>query len=255
MIKTTDDAGIRSILMERPPSNVLSLDLMGALSEAFKDAAGDPGVRCVLLGSALPKYFSAGLDLDEIMSLPQKRRLEPFRTVFSVHRQLAGLPKPTIAVIDGTALLGGWIVAMGCDFRWMCSEKGRIALSEVRLGLSPTSPLISRLCAMSKDPTLVKELVLQGRTLKSEQALRGGFVDRLAPSAELMSEAMREARSLAKLAPKAYAAVKRDLNAANGLDDDSVWDKALEGFRGLLDADEAREGLTAQHEKRKPRWD
>lgn len=254
MIKTADEAGVRSMLMERPPSNLLSIDLLRKLEDTFAAASKDPNVRCVLLGSAVPKYFAAGLDLDEILSLPPERKIEPFRTLFAVHRALTRFPKPTIAAIDGAALLGGWIVAMACDFRWMSPEKGRISLSEVRLGLSPTEPLIRRLSAMSKDPSLVKEMVLQGKTLRAQGALRGGFVDRLVAGKDLLPEATREAKSLAKLPPRVYAAVKRDLRAADGLEDETLWETALERFKELLEAPEAAEGLAAQNEKRKPRW-
>ncbi|MFH1724124.1 MAG: enoyl-CoA hydratase-related protein [Elusimicrobiota bacterium] len=255
MIQTHDEAGVRRLEMERPPSNALSEDLLRGLIEEVRKAQADSSVRCLVLGSALPKYFSSGLDLDELLGLPPERRSELFRSLVRAHRELAAFPRPTIAVIGGAALAGGWILAMACDFRWMSRETGRVALGEVRLGLSPTTAVIRRLCAIAKDQTLAKDLVLHGRTLKAEPALSGGFVDRLAAAGELREEALREARNLAKLPPKAYGAIKRGLNAASGLDADAPWESTLAEFEELFAGAEAQEGLAAMKEKRKPRWE
>lgn len=252
MISAEDLGPVRVITIARPPANVLSLELLGRLQDAVEKAAEDRGARALVIASSIPRYFSTGLDLEEMLALPAERREEPFRALLGVYRALLGLPKPSVAAIGGSAILGGWVLAMACDWRLLSSD-GRIALSEIRLGLSPTSALIGRLKAISSSPSLVKELVLRGRTLRAEEALAGGFVDAVKSPEALGEEAVGLARSLAKQAPHAYASVKRALAGADqGADS---WEPSLREFRGLFADPLTQEGIAAMREKRRPRWE
>lgn len=245
----------RVLKLAHPPSNVLNLNLLATLKSEIAEAGADPHVRCLLLASSYPRYFSTGLDLHEMGSLPPERQGEPFQALLEVFRSLINLPKPTIAALSGGALLGGWIVAMACDFRLLSKEHGKISLSEIRFGLSPTAPLIQRLQEISSSPTMVKEMVLRGKTLRAEEALAGGFVDRLLPESELFEEALKEARSLARQAPPAYAAVKRALRRRPPGDDALLWQESRGDFDTLFETHEAQEGIAAMREKRRPHWE
>lgn len=246
---------VRVLRLANPPSNVLTLSLLEALKREVLEAAKDPQVRCLMIASSYPRYFSTGLDLAEMTSLPPERRSEPFAALLEVYRGLLALPKPTLAALSGSALLGGWIVAMACDFRFLSRESGRISLSEIRFGLSPSAALVARLSEISASPTLVKEMVLRGRTLRAEEALSGGFVDRLVACAGLEEEALKEARLLSKQPLPAYAAVKRALLRRPPGDEAALWQESREDFERLLETAEAREGVAAMRDKRRPRWE
>ncbi len=248
------DGAVRRLTFDSPPTNALTEDLLSALDDAVEDAASDASIRAVLLDSAGGKYFSSGLSLDDLFGRPENKRVELFHKLLITHRHLAEIPKPTVAAIGGRAILGGWIMAMACDVR-LLDEKGRIALSEVRYGLSPTEILVRRMASMSKDPTILKDLVLRGKTLRAETAFSAGFVDRLVPSGEVSNAGAAEARVLARCAPTAYAKVKAALRRASGAYDDGVWNRELRDFETLLSTAEASEGLAAMNEKRKPRWE
>ncbi|OGR56861.1 MAG: hypothetical protein A2X36_03150 [Elusimicrobia bacterium GWA2_69_24] len=250
MIAVERIARVRVLRLENGPDNALSLALLAELRDAIAEAAADPGTRCLVLASGTPRYFSMGIDLKEFSRLPAARRAEPFLTLLSVYRSLRELPKPTLAAIGGSAILGGWILAMGCDFR-LLTEEGRIALSEIRFGLSPTPVLLRRLRGMSASPTLLKDLVLRGRTLRAPEALAGGFVDRVVPAPALLQEALRAAKSLSQQAPAAYAAVKAGLAE----EDDALWRRSRAEFSRLFRLPEVQKSLAALSGKRRTRWE
>ena len=250
-----DRGRVRVLSLNRPPSNSLTLSLLDAVFSEVTAAAADPGVRCVVLASTSPKYFSSGLDLDEMLALPAAGRITFFEKMIRTHRLLASCGKPTVAAIEGTAFLGGFILALGCDWRLMCEPTGRVALSEVRLGLSPTSALVRLVMGLTGRPGLVKDLVLRGATLRAPEAYEAGIVDRLLPAEGFKEEAVREAERLAKLAPAAYASIQRSVRVALMGDEDALWDSALREFVAILAGAEAQEGMLAMKEKRKPRWE
>ncbi|MBI4386495.1 MAG: enoyl-CoA hydratase/isomerase family protein [Elusimicrobia bacterium] len=250
-----DHDAVRALLLNRPPSNNLSLALLNALIEEVEAVRADPRVRCLVLGSALPKYFSSGLDLSEMLSLPDGQRPEFFHRLMRVHRALRDLSCPTVAAVGGYALLGGFILTLACDVRCIAEESGRVSLSEIRLGLSPTTPLIRLVLAATGRPGLVKELLLQGKTLKASEALAAGLVDDILPSDGFWDAALHKAHQLAKVPPRAYASVKRAVRSALLPNEDELWAQGAREFQELFSGPEAREGIAAMREKRKPRWE
>lgn len=244
MIQTEDREGVRTITLNRPPSNNLNAALLNGLKEAARAAAGEPSVRAVLLRSALPKYFSAGLDPEEL-SNGGSPTFELFQTLFSTYRAWLELPKPTVAAVEGYALLGGCIVAMTCDFRFIAQETGRMALSEIRMGLSPMPLLLSRLFSIGVSPAAARQLALKGRTLRGDEALAAGLVDRAIPGAQLMEEAWSEAKALTRLPPLAYGAVKRHLARAGGPDFETLWNESMAEFPKLVASPEAKQAVAA----------
>ncbi|OGR90290.1 MAG: hypothetical protein A3J74_08795 [Elusimicrobia bacterium RIFCSPHIGHO2_02_FULL_57_9] len=244
---------VRVLRLANPPSNVLNINLLQSLKAQIQEAGNDGSVRCLVLASSYPRYFSTGLDLTEVFSLPDGRRSEPFAVLLDVYRGLRDLPKPTLAALSGSAVLGGWILAMACDFRLLSQETGKIALSEIRFGLSPTAELIRRLLSFSSSPSLVKDMILRGKALRAQEALAGGFVDSLAPAASLEEQALHEAKGLSKLAPGAYAAVKGAWLRCCG--DRSFEAGSREDFERIFAAPEAKEGMAAMVGKRRPRWE
>lgn len=241
--------------LANPPANVLTVGLLEALRGELAAAAGDSSVRAVVLASAYPRYFSVGVDLDEVLSRPLERRTEPFEALISVHRALTGHPKPTVAAVGGSALLGGWILAMACDVR-VASSDAKIALSEVRLGMSPTAALVERMRRICASPGFVRDLVLRGKTARAEEALAAGALDEVVEPGQLFEAALKEARALAKLPATAAASIKRALAGPRTEDEsETLWRSSLRELESLLASADAAEGLAAFKEKRRPRWE
>jgi len=246
-----DEGAVRVLTLTRGGGGVLDLATLGGLRSAA-ELAGRERCRALVLESSAPDYFSSGIDLEEWLALPEARRREPFETLITAYRALLACPLPTVASLHGSAILGGWILAMACDWR-LLGDGAKIALSEVRAGLSPTSGLIARLSSLSASPRAVKEMVLRGKMLGSAEALAAGLVDEVLPAAEVRAAGLALARRLAKSPPRAYAEVKRALNAAAA--DDALWAGSLAEFGSLFSGPEAREGLQAFAAKRRPRWE
>ena len=247
-----DEGPVRVLTLSRPPGNALNLAMLSSLREAAESAASDARVRALVVESSVDGYFSSGIDLEELMDLPEAGRAAPFEALLAAYRALLACPKPTVAAISGTAFLGGWIIAMACDWRLLAAGS-KIALSEIRAGLTPTSGLIARLSALSSDPRAVKEMVLRGKPLSAADALSASLVDELLPAAEVAPAALALARRAAKSAPGAFADIKRALNAAAS--DEALWRRSLQEFSLTFARAEAQEGVAALRAKRRPRWE
>ena len=247
MTRTSLDSGILVVELDAPPDNALTTALLEGLTALVSEASRNPEVRGLVLASAFPKVFSAGLSVPELAP-GAGLGTRPFRSLIDAHKALAGFPKPSVAAVGGLAVLGGWILALGCDLR-VFSDDAKCTLSEVRLGLSPTEALVRTSLSLARDPGAVRRMVLKGTPLKAEEALAAGLADLVVSGAELRASALREARSLGRVPPGAYAAVKRDVRAAWGLDDGALWDRSVAAFERLHSGAEAREGLAAAARK------
>lgn len=252
-VAARDEGPVRVLTLTRAPGNTLGLGVLAELRAEIDRAASDPKVRALVLASGLPRYFSSGLDLVEIMALPEAERPKAFEGLLGCYRALLSAPKPVVASLSGAAILGGWILAMGCDWRVMAGESGKAALSEVRLGLTPTPALVSRLSALASDQRVVKEMVLRGKTLRAAEALAAALVDEVVPEAEVFERSLALAKRLAKTAPAAFASLKRGLNAP--FLSEELWARSLSEFTSLIAGNEAREGMAAMRDKRRPRWE
>ena len=247
-----DEGSVRVLTLSRPPGNALDLALLTSLRAAAQEASADSRVRALVIESSVDGYFSSGLDLEEMMTLPEARRAEPFEALVGAYRALLSCTKPTVAALSGTAILGGWIVAMACDWR-LLGAGSKIALSEIRAGLSPTGALIERLSSLASDPRTVKEMVLRGKSIGAEDALAAGLVDEVLPPVEVGPAAMALARRTAKSPSRAFAAIKSALNASAS--DDALWRHSIAEFTETFAGAEAQEGVAALRAKRRPRWE
>lgn len=251
-LQERSEGAVRVLTFARPPGNTLTTAFLESL-RARVDAAGrDRGVRALVLESAVEGYFSSGMDLDELMSFPAPRRGESFQALIAAYRGLLSFEKPCVAALSGSALLGGWVLAMACDWRVM-GARAKISLSEIRVGLTPTPALIARLSQLCANPQVVKEMVLRGRALNAPDALAAGLVDEVRPEGETRGAALSAAGRLAKSAPRAFSRIKATLNAAAA--DAALWDRALKEFSDVFAGEEAREGLAAYRDKRRARWE
>lgn|GEM_PF-1179371 len=251
-LSARDEGAVRVLTLTRPPGNTLTLASLEALRAAVDDAGRAAGARALMLESGVPGYFSSGMDLAAVLALPEARRAEPFAALFAAYRALLTSPKPCVAALSGSAILGGWILAMGCDWR-VLGAGGKIALSEVRAGLSPTPALIARLRQLSSSPNAVKEMVLRGRSLGATEALAADLVDEVVPDEQVKAAALGLAKRLAKSPPRAFALIKAALNEP--ATDEALFRRSLDQFSQIFSNPEANEGLAAFRDKKRPRWE
>jgi enoyl-CoA hydratase/carnithine racemase len=185
LILTEDRGAVRHIVLNRPEKrNAMNQALLAELGDALRAAAGDDGVRCVVLRGDGP-VFSAGVDLAELMSFAgQPSSLRPFRNVFLECANLCeAMPKPVICQIHHTCVGGALEVALGCDLR-VAAEGSQLGLPEVKFGIIPDVGGSSRLPAVV-GLGRAKELIMTARLIDAAEAQNIGLVNRVVPAAEL----------------------------------------------------------------------
>lgn len=251
LIATARKGSIEIIQLNRPDKfNALSQEMMLALSEIFSTLKTDNELRAIILTGAGDKAFCAGTDISELVQLKQDEGVEVSERGQSLCNQIENFPVPIIAAINGIAAGGGCELALACHIR-IAATNARFSLPESKLGIMPGYGGTQRLTReIGKGRAL--EMMLMGKVMGAEEALRCGLVNRVASSGDLFGEAESLANEIAHLAPLAIRAcleaVTRgaDLALAEGL--------ALEAslFASLFATEDMREGTRAFMEKRQP---
>jgi enoyl-CoA hydratase len=244
------DGAVAVALLNRPDQlNALSDELMEALIRALVDLDRDDDVRCIVLGGS-ERVFAAGADIAELaksstIDLYYQRRVERWD-------EIAGLRTPLVAAVSGYCLGGGCELAMTCDLI-VASETAQFGQPETGVGVIPGAGGTQRLTrAVGK--ALAMDVILSGRFLSADEALRAGLVARLVAREAWLDEAKRVARAIAEKAPVATRLAKEAVDRAY----DSTLTFGLEHERRLLylafASEDAKEGLNAFLEKRKPEF-
>jgi enoyl-CoA hydratase/carnithine racemase len=208
-ITTALDGDVAVVTFDRPPTNFVSVELIGHLADALEDADGKDAVRCVVL-QAEGKAFCAGADL----ARSDDRVAAGMDGVSALYQQAARLfavETPIVAAVQGAAVGAGLGLAVTCDFR-VASPEARFAANFVKLGFHPGFALTHTL------PRLIGEqkahlMFLTGRRIKAEEALAWGLVDDVVPAEQLRSAALTLAREIAENAPLAVLATRKTSRA------------------------------------------
>jgi len=239
------------LTLDHPPVNVLSQDVLHALSERLSEADKDCEVRTVVLASAASKAFAAGADIREMRSMdPSAARLHGGLGQ-AVTRQIERLPLPVIAAVHGVALGGGCEVCLACDFI-VASDDAQFGQPEINLGVMPgwggTRRLPRRVGAAR-----ARRWILEGRSIPAAEALASGLVDRVVPRSEVLPNALALAEELASKPPLALAAAKYAVLEAIDPRIDEGLAYELDLWARLFGSDGQTEGMRAFLEKRVPR--
>jgi methylglutaconyl-CoA hydratase len=245
---------VARVWLDRPAShNALAPDLAAALAAAFHELAHDAAVRVVVLGGRGPS-FCAGADVATMKASAQAsfdENLTEAERLSGTFAAVADFPKPLIGRIHGHALGGGVGLACACDIA-VAADDARFGLSEVRLGIVPA--IISPYVLRRLGDRHARELMLTGERFDAATALRVGLVHHVAPAAELDAKVSERVEALLAGSPAAQRRIKMLLE----LRADATWEEYRAALPRVLaevrQGEEAREGLTAFIEKRKPRW-
>ncbi len=233
-----DDRGVLTITLARPDAaNSRNQSMRRELAATWTTAAVDEAVRVVVLTGKGDRHFCAGMDLKEAgqpeTPVQRRERLRGARDI----EQLARLPRPTIAAINGYALGGGFEMALACDLRIMASD-AKVGLTEVRHGLMPGgggTQRLPRLIGSAK----AAELLFLGSVLDGPAAERAGLVNAAVPAEDLSDRVSTLAGALAEQSPIALRAIKESLLAANELPLSAGIEKELDGLLFLIEEQRA----------------
>jgi methylglutaconyl-CoA hydratase len=242
------------ITLNRPDRrNAISRGLIAALAHAFRRAADDPGARCVILTGA-GHVFCAGMDLAELAeSLDQAAApasvWEDALRLATLYDFIYGLPKPTIAAVNGAAVAGGAGLVTVCDLA-VASTEARFGYPEVRRGLVAAMVMPHLLRHVGE--RMGRYLLLTGELIGADEAVRAGLVNAAVPANDVMGKALDWARSLAEGGPQALTTTK-DLLKRFSQQSLSIEEASRASAAPRL-SDECRAGLEAFFAKRPAPW-
>ena len=235
-----------------PPLNLVTRELTEELHAALTRLASADEVRAVVVSGRGERAFCAGSHIGEFEGLRGRVAEGKLLLEKLVYRQLADLPMPTIAAIEGDALGGGLELALCCDLR-IASERAKLGMPEVRLAVLPGSGGTQRLPRVV-GPARAKELILTGRIITATEAERIGLVNQVVPPGEARSAADAVAAEIAERGPLAVREAKRLIDAAMDLDLDAGLAAELDASERIFSSEDMLEGANAFFGKRPPTY-
>jgi enoyl-CoA hydratase len=253
LVKTDRRGRVTTITINRAQKrNALSNDVIAALRAAVAQVRVDSDARVLVLRGAGNRAFCAGGDLSEMMAPKDHLIAHHGRgELAALFQDLWSLGKPTIARVAGHALAGGMGLAMACDFV-LAADNAQFGVPEINVGLwgfMVTVPLMR-----SMAPKLALDLMLTGRILTADEALRAGMVRSVSPLTDLDAVVKGLADELAAKPPEAVRIGRQSYYAALDLPSGAALAMLHPLLTVLLGSSEAAEGLAAFAEGREPSW-
>lgn len=234
--------------------NMMSEPMAVSWQRAVAAVASDDEVRAVVVTGAGSAFCSGG-DLSWINAEPDAPVSRLRARMATFHRtwlSIMDLEVPTIAAVNGAAIGAGLALALACDLRFVATE-ARLAAPFTRLGLHPgmaTTWLLTQVAG----PAVARDLLLTGRSINGEEAVRLGLASRALPARRVLHTATDAASMIARAAPVATRLAKAAL-AGNGPANAEValeWEALAQAV--TLGTADMREGIAAQRERRRPRF-
>jgi enoyl-CoA hydratase/carnithine racemase len=244
---------IGHIVLDRPPANSYDRAFMEELDAAIEEARKDDGIRAIIVRSASEKFFSAGADVSVFAKSDFDTQNAFVVCANEAMSKFESTPKVVIAAINGHCLGGGLEIALCCDFRFAAEGSYRIGLPEVTLGLLPGTGGTQRLPRLIGRQRAL-ELMLRGTTLSPQDAKEAGIVDEVVPAADLQRHAVEHALLYAKGPSYAVGQIKLAAVQGHGRPLEEGLKIEREALIRLFKSEDAREGVKAFIEKRKPEF-
>jgi len=243
---------IALLTFNRPDArNAMTFEMYEALHDACAELDADPRTRVLVLKGAGDRAFASGTDIRQFVDFKTAQDALSYEARLTrVLSKLAGMSKPTVAMLQGDAIGGGLFIALACDLR-LSAPHARFGVPVARTLGNFLAPVSLALLVAALGPGRARALVLTARLIDAAEAQATGLVDRIHPAPELERRARELAASLAELAPLTIAATKeatrRMLAVLTPRDlDDLILSCYL--------SRDFHEGVRAFLEKRKPDW-
>ena len=250
-VEVTREGAVALVTVSRPEAlNALNSATNLLLLAAVRELSADDSVRAVVLTGGGDKAFVAGADIAEMQGFTAEEARRFGALGQAVMSAIEAAPQPWIAAVNGFALGGGCELALACDIRF-AGEKAKFGQPEINLGITPGFGGTQRL-PRNVGAGWAKYLVLSGRHLRADEALRIGLVQAVFPKDELMTQALKLAEELAAKSPLAMRYCKAAVNAA--ADTDITTGQGIERdlFALAFASEDQSEGMAAFLEKRAP---
>ncbi|KPK71086.1 crotonase [candidate division WOR_3 bacterium SM23_60] len=251
-IVTETDEQLGIVKINRPDVlNAVNIETIRELEDAVRRFSEDDTIAVIII-TGEGKSFVSGSDISRLAEMDSLAAREYSRVGQRVLSFIENVEKPVIAAVNGYALGSGCEIAMACDIR-VASEKAKFGQPEVKLGLIPGhagTQRLARLVGLGK----AKELIFTGDLIDAHEALRIGLANRVVPPDKLMEAAKAIARKIVDVGPIAVRVAKTVLNRGVDANLTTANSYEMEVFSMLFSTSEAKEGMKAFLEKRKPKW-
>lgn len=231
--------------------NAVNIETIVEIESAMHELKENNDVKVVII-TGEGKSFVSGSDISRLAQMDSLAAREYSQTGQRVLAYIENMEKPVIAAVNGYALGSGCEIAMACDLR-VVSEKAKLGQPEVKLGLIPGhagTQRLARLVGIAR----AKELIFTGDLIDAQEALRIGLANKVVPPEALLEEARSIARKIMEVGPTAVKFAKTVINRGIDANLTTATSYETEAFSILFSTDEAKEGMKAFLEKRKPNW-
>ncbi len=261
-IRVEARGAVLEVTLDRPPANAIDLSVSRALYSAFSRLRDDASLRVGIITATGAKIFCAGWDLKAVAAAADPAAFND--TAVNMPGGFAGitefweLHKPVIAAVNGLAIGGGFEIALAADVI-IAADHAAFALPEMQRGFLADAGAVQRLPRRIPYNVAV-ELMLTGRRMSADEAVRWGLVHKAVPVADLMPVAREVAAQIAEGAPLAVNALLETLPIIDRLDERAAFARLKPGKSGIasyeqmLTSEDFIEGPRAFAEKRKPVW-
>lgn len=251
LIVEVDEQLVGSITLNRPEQmNTFTSGMAGELYRALIELDADPQVRVIVLKGA-GKAFCAGIDINEL----ENKSMLDYRAWIEHMEQplvaIARLDTPVIAQVQGVAAANGMGLAVAADLT-IASETAKMGLTAINVGLNCVGPVIPVARAVGRKKAL--ELLLYGELIKAPEAMAMGLINRITAKEDLEAEARQWAVDLARKSPVAVRIAKKAFYGSEDMGYYQQFDYMNDAFAKLCTTHDAKEGVTAFLEKRRPDW-
>jgi enoyl-CoA hydratase len=251
LIQLEREDAVAVLTIDRPEAmNALDVGTLEELRDRLVEVRDDDGIGAIVLTGAGDRAFAAGADIKYMSGLSVDEAKEWGGLGHEVGELLETVSKATIAAVNGFALGGGCELALACDIRY-ASSTAKLGQPEVNLGIIPGwggTQRLARVCGLG----IAKELILTGRVVDADEALRIHLVNAVFQPSELMEKTLEAAQLIASKGPLAIAAAKAAVNHALQGDHVENLQSEADRFGELFSSHDAKEGMTAFVEKRAP---
>ena len=248
--------GILRLTLNNPPANAMSVALLEALHERLDEAAGDGGVRVVVLAAG-GKAFSGGHDLKELTH--HRSDADGGRAFFEstmrlcsdVMQKIVTLPQPVIAEVDGVATAAGCQLVASCDLA-ICTDTSAFCTPGVDIGLFCSTPMVALSRNVHRKQAM--EMLLTGETIDASTAKEFGLVNRIVPKQYLRQVIDKYATTIAGKSALTVKIGKEAFYRQAEMTLPEAYDYAARVMVENMMARDAEEGICAFLEKRRPEW-
>ena len=239
------------ITLNRPEEmNTFNVPFARDLNDALRNMDQDDDVRVVVIRAA-GKYFSTGISVSEFKDKSQKDYREFLVLMDEFYHTIPRMKKPVIASVKGYALANGAGLVFACDLA-VAAEDAKFGTTAINVGLICLGPAVPMVRSLGRKKTL--EMVLTGDIISAAEAERLGLINKVVPAEELEASTMKLAAKLAKKSPLAVQIGKTGIYGMSEIPYHQALDYMDELFASLCSTEDAREGIEAFLEKRKPVW-